>query len=261
MRLRVVSSNIRFETPEDGGHAWGRRKGLLAEAINGFGPHLLGTQEGRRGQLAQLGGLLPGLAMCAGHRDWIEERMYPTIFHDPRALGVLGSGDVWLSETPGEAGSSSFGSAHPRLFTWARLAPAGGGPAVLHVNTHLDHLSAPAREAQARVLVREAAGLGRGGDLLVVTGDFNEPPGGAVRRTLLGGLPGLRDPWEDLGLAEEGSHHRFDGENAGNGRIDWILADRRLAAEDVRLDKGSRGGLWPSDHFPVLGAFSLGAEA
>lgn len=43
--FRVMSFNIRYGTADDGDNHWDKRKQLVVETIEGFGPDLLGTQE------------------------------------------------------------------------------------------------------------------------------------------------------------------------------------------------------------------------
>ena len=257
MDLRVVSANIRFDNPNDGEHRWDCRKAILVSCIKNFKPDLLGTQEGRGSQLCELASLLPTLNMSVGHRNWIKERMYPTIFYNPETVVLHRSGDLWLSETPDKEGSSSFGSAFPRLLSWADVEFLPTGTRLLFVNTHLDHVKPEARLGQVRVLVEEVAKVNAPCRPLLITGDFNEAPDGDVRRALFSGFPSLYDPWILLSRREEGSHHKFNGHNRGNKRIDWIVTDVEADACDIFLDKNHQNGIYPSDHFLVKGTFTI----
>ena len=216
----LISSNIRYDNPADGGHAWPHRREGLATILRDHQPLVIATQEGRQPQLLDLAGLLPHHDLVDGHRPWIEERMYPCLFVR-NGTKVTASGDIWLSETPEVPGSTGFGSTFPRLCTWARLLV--GEQTLVCVSAHLDHLRAETRAHQANVMGHQLAALLRPEDRLVLMGDFNEGVDGPARSNLLRKLPSLVDPWLTLGRPEEVSHHRFDGEHENGARIDWIL--------------------------------------
>lgn len=247
--ITVITSNIRFDNPADGGHSWPHRRENLAQLILSQDPHIIGTQEGREPQLRELANLLPGYRILEANRSWIDERMYPTLFVKDAVVRPVDSGDVWLSETPHVSGSSSFESAFPRLFTWSKLQI--GTERWLVVNVHLDHVKTSTRLSQITVLATEVARL-RTDERLIILGDFNDAPQSEVQRQLLQAFPELVDPWPH---PEESSHHPFTGENADGARIDWILLDQRHRDADVRMLKQSTNGTWPSDHFPIVCRF------
>ena len=109
MQLKIISSNIRYDNPEDGEHSWENRKPLLLKIFHDFNPDILGTQEGRELQIKNLARSL-SLKLVDRHRQWIQERMYPCLFINEDKIQVHKSGDIWLSETPEISGSKSFKS-------------------------------------------------------------------------------------------------------------------------------------------------------
>jgi len=254
-QLKVVSSNIRFDNPKDGDHRWGNRKDILKECIEDFSPDLLSTQEGYRPQLESLNECLPHLSLISSHRDWIKERMYPSLFYNEKTLEVESSGDIWLSETPNVPGSKSFKSAFPRLCSWASLKFKSNQKRLFLANCHLDHILRETRTEQVRVLAEEIEKIRTKNEALILTGDFNDDPTSSVRKIIEGLCPVLYDPWCKLGLAEESSHHSFNGTNPEGSRIDWIMVDERLNAAEIFLDKREKNGIYPSDHFPLKAKF------
>lgn len=252
--LVLISSNIRFDNPADGKLAWPFRKDLLAQVLLAHSPLLIGTQEGRRPQLEELAGLLPSHQLQDQNRPWIAERMYPS-FYVRQGVSIDEGGDLWLSATPEVPGSVFAGSAFPRLCTWLRFERRQRR--LLVVNTHLDYLDENVRVSQARVLVREIQRLLQPQDELVLMGDFNDAPHSPCYRTLLQGLPRLRDPWTELRLAETPSHRSFTHAYEEAHRIDWMLVDKKISVERMALDRTHRGELWPSDHFPLVCALRL----
>ncbi len=258
MKFKIISSNIRFDAPKDGKHSWINRKPVLCQVIADYAPDLLGTQEGRKLQLMDLAAGLKGLEMVDSHREWIEERMYPTIFVNPETIEVEKSGDIWLSKTPDMAGSSSFESSFPRLCTWIKGKFKKNHQHFFYVNCHLDHVKAETRIGQIKVLIKEVQKANFHHYPLILSGDFNEGPQEGVRCLLISECPNLYDPWNDLGYLEQESHHKFQGHLAGAQRIDWILVDHLFKCEEIILDKYQKSGIYPSDHFPLKAQFLYG---
>lgn len=257
MKLNIMSANIRFDNPRDKEHSWPNRRAIMSEVINSLSPDLLGTQEGLRPQLKDLDGLIPYLQLADDHRDWISNRMYPCIFYNPQKIHILKSGDFWLSETPQIAASKSFESAFPRLCTWVEAIHVLNGQKFIYANTHLDHLKGETRKEQARVLLEEIEKVNSENLPLVITGDFNESPTDSVRAHFNEKKPSLSDAWIQLGLEEETTHHSFKGYREDGTRIDWILTDSFLKPESIKAVKTKKDGIYPSDHFPIFGSYSL----
>ena len=250
MQMKLISSNIRYENPHDGIHSWENRRPLLQKIITDFHPDILATQEGRELQIKSLAQLLP-LKLIETHREWIEDRMYPCLYVNEEQIKVLKSGDIWLSETPETAGSSSFKSAFPRLCTWMQVTHLVNNQDYFVVNTHLDHVLEATRLEQIKVLIHEVEILNTDQLPLILMGDFNDSPVSKVREFILGSLD-LKDPWLEIGFVEETSHHGFHKEKVEGDRIDWILVPHSFAVEEIYLEKKSYNSIFPSDHYPLL---------
>lgn len=257
MAFCLISSNIRFDNPADGANAWPHRKNNLAELLLSHSPDIIATQEGRFSQLKEFVSLLPDFEIIDQHRSWIKERMYPTFFIRKDKFEILGSEDLWLSETPDIAGSLSFESTFPRLMTWVKVQPKNSNKKMLFVNTHLDHVKQLTRENQIQVLISQVLRNWDKDTTLLIAGDFNDSPDSSIRKILLQNFPNLKDAWKEFHLLEETSHHAFNGESQNGSRIDWIMIDERLKIENCLMDKKNFNGLYPSDHFPIICNFSL----
>ncbi len=247
--MKIISSNIRFENPMDGENSWEKRRFLLQEIYLDFGTQILGTQEGRKPQIQNLAGLLPHLKLIDGHRDWISERMYPSLFFDPNLFSLLDSGDLWLSETPHIAGSSSFNSAFPRLCTWAIFRDQKLREFFV-INTHLDHVLPETRERQIQVLLDELKEKIHSLPTILM-GDFNEDPFCGVRKKIHTFCDRLHDPWLVLKKNEEPSYHQFKGSSHSGARIDWMLLSSELKVKNIMLDTRVQDSIFPSDHYPL----------
>ncbi len=254
--LKVASTNIRFDNPADKPNDWSGRKELLTSLINNFSPDIIGTQEGREPQLKDLESLLPSHKLIDLNREWIDERMYPCIYINPKTIDVIDSGDIWLSETPYSAGSKSFESAFPRLCTWIQARIIETGKDIFYVNTHLDHVLGETRKQQIQVLINEIKKKNTLDLPVVLTGDFNESPSESVREVIEKNWGELYDPWQFLKREEETSFHKFDGKNIDGSRIDWILVDKCFQVSSIQIVKDHEGEIYPSDHYPVFASFT-----
>jgi endonuclease/exonuclease/phosphatase family metal-dependent hydrolase len=178
--------------------------------------------------------------------------MYPTFFLKKNVFEVLKSEDIWLSETPDVAGSKSFGSAFPRLFTWMKIQPKNTVLNFLFINTHLYHIKEDTRLGQIHVLVSEIKKISDPASKLIIMGDFNDSPDSKIREYLQQEFSGLQDAWKIFHKTEETSHHSFNGICENGSRIDWVMIDQKLKVEECFLEKKSTEGKFPSDHFPVV---------
>lgn len=253
--MRLITFNLRFENERDGENAWSRRRELVVRMIRRYAPSVLGTQEGRWGQLRYLEEHLPEYVLHVYNRVIDETSQYPTLFVRKESFEITGADEFWLSSTPRVHLSKDWDSAFPRMMSAARLRCRSTGAVLWAAVTHLDHRGAEARYHQAAIL---ADWVGDRSEPAVVLGDFNDPPGSPAHAVLTSKATGLIDAWTQR-HAEEGeasfTHHGFEGV-PGKARMDWILADRCFRVEDIRILRDREEGRYPSDHFPVLADLS-----
>ena len=256
--LRVMTFNLRVDTWVDGRNRWERRRDAVADRIRSWDPDLLGTQEGQDAMLTFLRGRLDDYGFYgAGRDDGRRSGEMCGVFYRTSRFERLDGGHFWLSATPDTPGSRGWGATFPRMVTWVKLKPRGGGGAFVWLNTHFDAWNARARAESARLL-RARLSVLAGTLPCLVTGDFNAAPDSAPYRTLVGepagGGPRLRDVYRaahPVAGRGEGTVHLFTGWRGGP-RMDWILASPEFVAVDAVIDtvRGPQG--YPSDHFPVV---------
>jgi len=252
MNACIISCNIRYDNPSDGDNSWHHRKELLTQTLLSHSPDIIATQEGRFDQLYELNSLLNDFEIIDTHRSWIKPRMYPSFFIRKNTFEIIGSGDIWLSETPKIAGSSSFNSTFPRLMTWLKIQPTHSLTPLTLINTHLDHINPETRLGQIEVLIKETTKILEMNSPLLIFGDFNDSPASLIRKKIEGHFSHLQDSWKMFNSDEETSHHAFNGEFQNGSRIDWILVDNSLQVLSCQLDKTHLNGKYPTDHFPVV---------
>lgn len=258
--VRVMSFNIRYGTANDGENSWPARKEFLVETIRSFDPDILGTQETLAFQRDDLAESLPGFErLAAGRDDGLERGEMMALFYRADRFERLRGGHFWLSETPDEVGSSSWDSSLPRMVTWVELRDrkAPDAPPIAAFNTHFDHRGPLARLESARLLRRKVAELAPG-SRVIVTGDFNCGEGSEPYRALFEdeGEPAARliDTYraEHPSRAEsEGTFSGFRADATGGPRIDWIACSPHWEVRSATIDRRSKDGRTPSDHFPI----------
>jgi endonuclease/exonuclease/phosphatase family metal-dependent hydrolase len=267
--IRVMSFNVRgsFHDARKK-NAWRNRAALNIATIERYAPDVIGLQEAQRGNLGAYHKRLPRYAHIRGPRYGnTAPHDFNTILFDPERLEPLNSGGFWLSETP-EKYSRSWKTSVARSATWALFRMLNTDLSFLHLNTHLDHVSAPARQEGSKLIVRRVVEISARTGVdppAIVTGDFNSRPGNRTYRTFI--ESGFVDTYLAAGNEDgEGANtfHAFRGAryrdaHPGRGprRIDWIfLKDpkKRLQAKSHRIihDADEISGLYPSDHYPIL---------
>lgn len=264
--VRVMSFNIRYGTASDGANHWEKRKEFLVETIKAFDPDLLGTQETLLFQRNYLAEELIGYdAFGAGRDDGKERGEMAALYFKRSRFEKTDGGHFWLSETPQQPGSKSWDSALTRMVTWVRLRDRLNPKArpILFFNTHFDHRGAHARLESARLLRRRVTEMGRSSSV-IVTGDFNADEGSEPYRALFDSIDGKQSPLGDTyriaypqRATNEGTFSGFKVENADKRRIDWIAASRDWHVVKAAIDRASREGSTPSDHFPVTAVVRL----
>jgi endonuclease/exonuclease/phosphatase family metal-dependent hydrolase len=260
MTLKFLTFNLRYDKPDPGSRAWTARRPLVAALIARHEPHAFATQEGLAHQVLDLHRLLPAYQSVGGCRCGTGLSESCAVFFKKEEYDCLQTGDFYLSETPRLPGSVTphWGNRLPRMATWACLTRRGDGRQVLVCNTHFDHESAAARHRSAELIRAQMADLGQQfpAAMLIVSGDFNAEPEDACRQALLGPLGnelGLRDALAALPRAEQPTFHDFTG--TAFRASDTIYHDSRAGLLHVAIDRAGVGGIWPSDHYPVLAAF------
>jgi endonuclease/exonuclease/phosphatase family metal-dependent hydrolase len=274
--IRVMSFNVRgsFRDARKK-NSWRNRADLNVATIERYAPDVIGLQEAQRGNLGAYRKRLPRYAHIRGLRYGNAIPYdFNTLLFDPERLEPLDSGGFWLSETPDEY-SRSWETKVTRSATWALFGVLGTDLSFLHLNTHLDHVSALARQGGSRLIVGRVAKLSdrTGVDPpAIVTGDFNSRPGNRTYRTFT--ESGFVDTFLAAGN-EEGANtfHAFRGARyrdahpeRGPRRIDWIFVrdpQNRLRVRSHKIihDADESSGLYPSDHYPILADFSIQARS
>ncbi len=263
-QIFCMTFNIRYGTAPDGENHWMLRNGLAMEVIRRNAPGLLCLQEALAWQIDLVRDSIPGFgAIGVGRDNGLDTGEHCAILFDAKRFIVAESGTFWFSDTPEVPGSKSWGNNVTRICTWARLVDREADAAFYIYNVHLDHESQNARERSARLLAERIAHR-TFADPVIVAGDFNAGEENAALQLLTGKktLPAGRDfPLVDSfrllhpDAEAVGTYHAFKGERTGE-KIDFILVSREWHVLESSIEHFSRGGKFPSDHFPVTALLS-----
>jgi endonuclease/exonuclease/phosphatase family metal-dependent hydrolase len=158
--LKVMTYNIRVDTPVDSVNRWPNRVDKVVALINTYYTDIIGVQEALHHQLQDLLKLLPNYSFCGvGRDDGKELGEYSAILFRNSRFGMLANETRWLSETPEVPGSISWDAAMTRVVTSARFYDKELKKEFVVFNTHFDHLGKAARSASAAYIASSVNSL------------------------------------------------------------------------------------------------------
>lgn len=266
MKLTLMTINLRYAEANDGEHAWGNRRPIMAEMLREYHPDIFGVQEGLRSQLDELIEALPGYACFGEGRYGLQSGEHVAIFYNVHRLYCIEGHTFWLSETPEVPGSNSWESSQSRLATWGRFQVKSTGVPFYFYNTHFDHRSELARQQSAHLVWSRVRAKQ---EITFLTGDFNCTEGSLAWQYLTGkmelnssGTGDFTDVWH---VAEErknpvSTYHGYHGPQEANQRIDWVLMRPALSVLKAETVIYQKNGLYPSDHFAVYAEVEMPDE-
>jgi endonuclease/exonuclease/phosphatase family metal-dependent hydrolase len=260
--LTVVTYNIRLNTPDDGINAWPNRIGKVTGLIKKQQPSIFGLQEVLSGQLADIRAAFPEYGFAGvGRDDGRNAGEFSPVFYNKGTFELKKSGTFWLSQTPSVAGSRGWDAACNRVVSWVILRDKKTGKSFGYFNTHFDHMGEIARRNSSILLLHAVDSLATGLPV-IVTGDFNSPPGSEPVQILLassGKETALLNS-KQLALKTNGPSITYTGFEVGGipgETIDYIfIRNIPRVLEHTVVDEHS-GKYYPSDHLPVVARLSF----
>ncbi len=260
--LKVMTFNIRFDNPKDAPNDWPNRKDKVASQILFHEADIIGVQEALHNQLEDMQERLPGYSYIGvGRDDGKKAGEYSAIFYNSKAVELQQSETFWLSETPTVAGSKNWDAAITRIVTWAKFKDKKSRKVFYHFNTHFDHVGKVARRESAAIILRAVDSIA-GNTPAIVTGDFNATIDDEPMQVLLD--PENPSRLIDTKVVSATPHYGPGGTFSGFGPkennskpIDHILFSGRWKVSKHATLSETWGGLFSSDHFPVLAEMSV----
>ena len=269
--VKVMTYNLRLDTPDDGVNQWPKRTNKVVALITKYNPDIIGVQEALHHQLQDLLRMLPDYSYCGvGRDDGKEKGEYSAILFRNSRFGLLDTKTQWLSETMDIPGSKSWDAAITRVFTTARFFDRETKKEFVMVNTHFDHIGKVARASSSKIIKTYLAGLETAANTnnttdkieipMIVSGDFNSEP--------------TEEPYLNM-VEQQGLLVLYDSRPASSTAgtfcgfkvgampcktIDFIFHTKQWVARNYQVITDNDGTYYPSDHLPVLVDFDLALE-
>jgi endonuclease/exonuclease/phosphatase family metal-dependent hydrolase len=258
--IDVMTFNIRLGTANDGEDHWTRRRDMVFDLLRTQNADLVGLQEAFRFQIEEILAAVPGYGVVGvGRDDGRAGGETSAILFKTSRFHVAESGTFWFSDTPDTPGTRTWGNRYNRVSSWARFVDRDGS-AFWHYNLHLDHESQPSREKSVELLLTRVRARSFTSEPVVVTGDFNVGEDNPALHALVGGpgapagtLRAFVDTFRVLhpDVTEVGTFTAFKFGETKGAKIDYVLVQPGTQVLAAGILRTSRGGRYPSDHFPV----------
>jgi endonuclease/exonuclease/phosphatase family metal-dependent hydrolase len=254
--VKVMTMNVRYDTPDDSINAWPARIPLIVSLITEEKPDILGLQEVLWHQYQAMDSAFNEYGSIGVGRDDGARggEMNPVFFRKER-FDLVRTLTFWLSDTPDLPGSKGWGASLPRIVTWVELADKNTHEHLYFFNTHFAYDSDSARIMSSRILVKEVAKIAEGYPF-IVTGDFNLLPYSTAYSILTGpeeSVPVLNDSYFVSEKKPAGPTFTYNGfsDKPGTGRVDYIFVKNglRVMNHSTLIEKESQ--VYISDHWPV----------
>jgi endonuclease/exonuclease/phosphatase family metal-dependent hydrolase len=248
--VKVMSFNIRLDTPNDSINQWPKRAHKVYALIKKYDPDLIGLQEVLHHQLTDLLDNLAGYSYIGvGRDDGKTKGEYSAILYKKDRFGAMGQSTFWLSETPDIPGSKSWDAAITRVASWGTFKDLKSNKDFLMINTHFDHIGVEARKNSAALLKKKAKEIAKDYPL-IITGDFNCTRDDAPYKTIMDPQaiilvdPAPKNP--------PGTFCSFKVNSIECKPIDYIFHSAEWKSNTYQVIRDNDGKYYPSDHLPVM---------
>jgi endonuclease/exonuclease/phosphatase family metal-dependent hydrolase len=253
--VKVMSYNIRLDTPNDSVNQWPKRTHKVYALIKKYDPDIIGLQEVLHHQLTDLLQNLPAYRYIGvGRDDGKTKGEYSAILYKKDRFKALNQNTFWLSTTPEVPGSKSWDAAITRVASWGTFTDQKTSKSFLFMNTHFDHIGVEARKNSAALLKQKANDIAK--DLpLIITGDFNCTRDDGPYQVMMDpkGIM-LSDPAPEN---PPGTFCSFKVNSIECKAIDYIFHSNAWKAEGYQVINDNDGKYYPSDHLPVMVSLML----
>lgn len=251
-QIKIMSYNIRYDTPNDGENWWELRKDEVVELLKYYSPDFIGIQEAMPNQLKFLANTLDKYNYIGHGRDGLgtDSEGIP-IFYNSAKYELLGKEIFWLSETP-EKVSRGWDADLNRIVVHGKFKIKSTNQIVHIFNTHFDHIGKNARLKSAELIVDYISKNQLADKKIVLMGDLNCLPLESPIKLL---EQEFKNSYKIKGSPVYGPVGTFNGFNttkAVTKKIDYIFT-KNIDIKSYRcIDDRRKNNLNLSDHFPII---------
>ncbi len=254
--IKVMSYNIRLDTPHDSLNNWLYRKEAMIELFKKEQLSVMGLQEVLSNQLLYIDQELTSFRYIGvGRDDGDVQGEFCPIFIDSTIWNIDNSSTFWLSETPYKV-SVGWDAALPRICTYALLEHQVSNRKVWVFNTHFDHVGVLARQHSVSLIENFIDSINVDDYPVILMGDFNLEPHSSPIQKL---SEKFIDTWKATPQIKRGVPGTFNGFGTvkNEPRIDYIFSQGLDQVTSKHLKAIKENGRFISDHFPILSTFYL----
>lgn len=249
--LKVMTYNIRLDVASDGDNAWPNRKDFLSTQVLFNSPDILGVQEAKPNQMADLKRALTGYKAIGVGRDGENIGEFSAIFYNTEKLKVENENTFWLSETPNQI-SKGWDAAYPRICTYGLFTNLESNTKFWVFNTHLDHKGHQAQLQGVALIQDKISSLNSGDFPVVLMGDFNVEPNSELILKLKQNMNDSKEV-SKISFGSNGTFNGFKFTELVTRRIDYIFVSKNnVEVKKYGVLSSAVDLKYASDHFPVL---------
>ena len=236
---RLASFNLRLDLEIDGKHRWLYRKPHVLSFLKRRRYDIIGFQEVTPKMYEALKEGLTDYDYFGDYRYYLDEAT--PVFYRKDKLTLLEDKTFWLSDTPEDI-SIYEGSYFYRICTYGVFETKTG--VIAFFNTHLDYHTDDLSLKQLNVILKAISDVqarypGAG---IVLSGDFNQPPGS---RTIEYASNKLIKTYDEA----HPTYHGF-GKSLPGVLLDYCFYDGIAHVRLAVLNKQPKG-MYLSDHYPL----------
>lgn len=254
--LKVMSYNIKLDSPKEGKNSWDNRKSFFINQIKFYEPDVMGVQEAMPNQMVEMDSLLVDYSFVGvGRDDGKDEGEYSAIFYKTNKYKVVESETFWLSETPDKV-SIGWDAVCSRVCTYALFEDVESRKRFYMFNTHFDHVGKIARVESAVLIDKKIKEINTKNYPVVLSGDFNMEDTHESIQFLSKRLKDSKKVAK-IDFGPNGTYNGFNFDKLITRRIDYIFVSENVTVNKYAVLSDSWDLKYPSDHFPILISFSL----
>lgn len=256
--IRVMTFNIRLDSPNDGQNIWMNRRANLVSMIKFHKADLVGFQEAQKHQLDYIMKLLPEYGWFGvGRDDGKDGGEFSAILYRKDRFDTIATSTFWCSPTPEHPGLG-WDAAYQRIVTFGKMNDKRTNTIFYMFNTHLDNEGSIARAESAKLIKKKMQSI-CGNFPVILTGDFNSLPNSdpykiisSLDTTISIRLIDSRTISSNIPHGPKGTFTGFDITAKPEAPIDFIFVKKGISVLSHGTLSDSFDGFLPSDHYPVI---------